>query len=98
MSSTANDVVFWIAKDAAGVVRGGIIDEADSRTWCMVLTPCGWLTTSGSSAPPMSPEDAREALGEIAWRASNAGLVGDGLEPVPGPWRLEMAFGALMLR
>lgn len=46
----------------------------------------------------MPPEDAREALGELAWHAANAGLLGDNLEPVPGPWRIEMTFAALVPR
>lgn len=90
-----NDLVFWIAKGADGIVRGGVIDEADQFAWTMLLADTGWERVPGCHDPPMPLMDAGETLGELSWRAANAGLHGDGIV-TPGPWRIEMTLRALM--
>ena len=104
-----SDTTFWIARDEAGVVRGGVIDPRDANAWTVVLANDGWQRAAGCSDPIFSPDivdpadpaahadEAREALSELAWNLGKLGLLGPAAAAhVHGPWRLEMTHGALM--
>lgn len=90
-----NDLVFWIAKDADGVVRAGLLVADDPLAWTLVLGAAGWERAAGCHDPPVPLASVGEAIGELVWRAANAGIHGDGIV-TPGPWRIEMTLRALM--
>jgi hypothetical protein len=92
-------VTVWIAKDAAGEVRGGI--RSSTTEQISVRTPHGWKYVSGHLGIHVSPERAAEASGEMCVRAHHAGLMHcdvDDLHPWPdadGPWRIEVTLAVL---
>lgn len=82
----------WLARDAAGEVRGGAGD------WVCVATPRGWERAPGAADPPHP--DTFEALAELCGRAHDARLLFCSVDAQPwpdaaGPWRIEAPFRVL---
>lgn len=98
----AGNPVFWIARADGpdGVIRGGIVDEADPLAWACILTPQGWRRVPGTTDPPMGLDDAGEALIMLAGKCHDAGLHHCSVDTAPwpdapGPWRMEATFRVL---
>ena len=94
MTGLSNPQV-WINKSADGTVLAGIED------YRLRLTPAGWVRVEGSPGPPVSQDDAGEAIAALCSRLHGAELLHcdvDDRDPwpdAPGPWCIEVPFRVL---